>query len=293
MAAATGIRVILVPVTAGEAGEAALKTAFALGRRFDAHVAALHVRPDPRNAMPYIGEGMSGVVVQQIMSAAEKDAGERATRARALFDGRSQAAGVRLAEDPTGADGFSASWHDETGREDEVVARRGRLADVLVIGARPEDESGPPMGLVMEAALLESGRPVVIAPPGGAESFGERVAVAWNGSLEAARAVGAGLPVLARAREVTVVAAGPGEAVESAAGEAARYLAWHGIEAATRVIRPRAEATGPAILEEVQRLDADLLIMGAYTHSRFRQMIFGGVTRHVLTQAALPVLVAH
>lgn len=285
------IRVILVPVNATAAGEAALATAFALGRRFDAHVAALHVRADPRTAMPYIGEGTSGVVVQEIMLAAQRDTEGRAERARALFDRLREEHTIPVVESPSA--GLSASWSEETGREDEAVARGGRLCDVIVVAGRPEEPGSPLATVTVEAALLESGRPVLIAPPGGAQSLGARVAVAWNGSAEASRAVAAAIPVLAQAEKVAVLTAGEGEEALMMADGLVRYLAWHEIEASAEVLSPGPEGAGVRLLEEAERLGADLLVMGAYTHNRLRQMIFGGVTRHVLTHARLPVLVAH
>lgn len=288
---AVTIKVILAPVSATAAGESALATAFALGRRFDAHVAALHVRPDPRYAMPYIGEGTSGVVVHEIMLATERDAEERAANARALFDRLCEEHGVPVMETPPA--GLSASWADETGREDEAVASLGRLADVVVVAGWREEPGSPPAAMTLEAALLGSGRPVLLAPPGGVRSLGACVAVAWNGSAEASRAVGSAIPVLRGADKVAVLTAGEGEEALAVADGLVRYLAWHGIGAFAEVLSPGPAGTGARLLEEVERVGADLLVMGAYTHNRFRQMIFGGVTRHVLAHAGLPVLVAH
>jgi len=286
------IKVILVPVTATEMAASVLKTAFALGRRFEAHVAALHVRADPRNAMPYMGEGMSGIVLQEIMAAAERDARERAKTARALFDAAVAESHVPLVEAPQDPAAFSAAWREEVGREDEIVAKRARLADVVVVEAQPAQQSAA-VGMMMEAALLESGRAVLVAPPEGAGSFGGSVAVAWNGSAEASRAVAAAMPFLNAAERIAVLAVGEGVEAQALSESLRQYLAWHGLEAEAAAVRPGPEGIGAAILAEAKRRACDLLVMGAYTHNRFRQMIFGGVTRHVLSQAELPVLIAH
>jgi nucleotide-binding universal stress UspA family protein len=286
------IKVILVPVTATETAAGTLKTAFALGRRFEAHVAALHVRADPRNAMPYMGEGMSGLVLQEIMAAADRDAAERAKTARALFDQVAAESGVPIVDVPRIPAQFSAAWREEIGREDEVVARRARLADVVVVGAQPARQSAA-VGMMMEAALLESGRAVLVSPPQPAASFGGSVAVAWNGSAEASRAVAAAMPFLNAAERIAILAVGEGGEADASAGSLKQYLAWHGLEAEAAAVRPGPEGIGPAILAEAKRRGCDLLVMGAYTHNRFRQMIFGGVTRHILSEADLPVLVAH
>lgn len=286
------IKVILVPVTATETGATALKTAFALGRRFDAHVAALHVRADPRNAMPYMGEGMSGIVIQEIMAAAERDAVARAKSARSVFDAATSERGVPLADSPDGAAGFSAQWREALGREDEIVAHEARLADVVVVGAKPAQQSAA-VGMMMEAALLESGRAVLVAPPEAPATIGAHVAIAWSGSAEGSRAVASAMPFLEAAEKIAVLSVGEGDEATAPAAALAGYLGWHGLAAEPAVVAPGAEGVGPAILGEAKRRGCDLLVMGAYTHNRFRQMIFGGVTRHILSEAEIPVLVAH
>lgn len=286
------IKVILVPVTATETGASALKTAFALGRRFEAHVAALHVRADPRNALLYMGEGMSGIVLQEIMAAAERDAIERARNARAMFEAAAKESAVPLLDAPPKPGRFSAHWREDVGREDELVAKRARLADVVVVGPQPARQSAA-VGLMMEAALLESGRPVLVAPPEGTASAGGNVAVAWNGSVESARAVAFGMPFLRAAERVALLSVGEDEEAKNGIDSLKQYLAWHAIAADAVVVAPGADGIGAAILSETKRLGSDLLVMGAYTHNRFRQMIFGGVTRHILSEAHLPVLVAH
>lgn len=283
------IKVILVPVQASAAGEAALTTAFVIARRFEGHVVALHVRADPRFALPYIGEGMSGIVVQEIMTAAETEAAERAVNARALFDRLCQEQHIPVVEAPPAPGRLSASWRDEVGREDETVARLTRLADIVVVGDRAAQAGAPPAGTILEAVLLTGGRPVIVVPPGGAGAFGVKVAVAWNASAEASRAVAAAMPVLRGAAEVLVLSVGEDGA--AMADGLVGYFACHGIPACARPVPPGPDGTGAALLAEAARLEADLLVMGAYTHSRFREMIFGGVTRHVLSHAALPVLV--
>jgi len=287
------IKVILAPMSATKAGEAALAAALALGRRFDAHVGALHVRPDPRNAMPYMGEGMSGVVVQEIMTAAERDAAERARATRAVFDRYCEEGHVPYVDAPPGPGRLSVSWHEETGREDELVAHYARLADITVVGERPTAEAAETTGMAMEAALLGSGRPVLAAPAGVGEEFGNRVAIAWSGSAEGAHAVAAAMPFLRAADGVVAISVGAADEARRNADNLTRYLSWHGIEAQGEAVTAGNGGTGTTILAETERLGADMLVMGAYTHNRFRQMIFGGVTRHVLAAAALPVLIAH
>ena len=286
------MKVILVPVTATETAAGALKTAFALARRFESHVLALHVRADPRNAMPYMGEGMSGVVLQEILAAADRDALERAKTARAIFDAvvADVKAPLREVSDPSG--GFSAAWQEEVGREDEVVSRRARLADIVVVSAQATRQQAV-VSMMMEAALLESGRPVLISPANGVTALGGNIAVAWSGSAEGSHAVASALPLLRAAEQVTVISVGEGADSQTTADGLRQYLAWHDIGAEVSLPPAGEGGVGATILGETKRAGADLLVTGAYTHNRFRQMLFGGVTRHILAEAEIPVLIAH
>jgi nucleotide-binding universal stress UspA family protein len=286
------IKVILAPITSVDTAANVLATAFALGRRFEAHVVALHVRADPRNAMPYMGEGMSGIVLQEIMAAADRDAAERAKAVRSLFDSVVAESGVPVVEALQSPARFSVAWRQDVGREEEIVAKQARLSDVVVVAPQPAKQSAA-VGIMMEAALLESGRPVLVSAPQPLESFGANIAVAWNGSAEGSRAVAAAMPFFNAAGRIAVLAVGEDEETETAAVALKQYLGWHGLEAEVAAVRPGPEGVGAAILSETKKRGCDLLVMGAYTHNRFRQMIFGGVTRHVLSEAELPVLVAH
>ncbi len=283
---------ILVPVPDGAVADAALDAALFLAGRRASHVVGLHVRNDPTQAVPLMGEGMSGAMVEEMMNAAERQAAERAAAARAAFDAACARHGAPLVSGPP-TQGLSAEWIDETGREEESVAWRGRLSDLVVV-ARPDGGAEVPSLMTLNAALMESGRPVLLAPPAPARGFGARVAIAWNGSAEAARAVGCALPLLKDSQQVAILSIAEDDRTATApAGELAAYLAWHGIRADCRVIPGPGNHAGEALLRECEAQGADLLVMGAYTHSRLRQMILGGVTRHVLHHAAIPCLMCH
>lgn len=283
-------KTVLVPVSDGATADAPLDTAFGLAAAFGTHVVGLHVRTDPTSAVPLVGEGMSGGMVEEMMTVAERQAGERAAKARAAFDAACARHGVPLGSLPV--DGPSAAWEDVTGREEECVAWRGRLSDLVIMG-RPTDGLDAPSLLTLNAALMESGKPLLLAPPAAPPTVGRRVAVAWNGSAEAGRAVAFALPLMRRAEAVTILTLTEDTRTISApAGELAAYLAWHGITAQAQLVHAGANA-GTVLLEQCAALNADLLVMGAYTHSRLRQLILGGVTRHVLGHAQVPCLLCH
>lgn len=295
------MKTLLVPVPDGASAKASLDAAFQVARWFCSHVTALHVRSDPTMAVPLVGEGMSGSMVEEMMSLAERQAGERAEAARREFDGILARFGAVIAMAPPMAGApseISAEWIDLVGREEEQVAWRGRLADLVVV-ARPEAGSEMPSLMTLNAGLMESGRPLLLAPPVPADDraprpFGDCIAVAWNGSAEAGRAVGAALPLMRQASNVVILSIAEDERTTSAtAGDLAAYLAWHGINAECRLVHPEGDNVAAALLKEVDAQGADMLVMGAYTHSRLRQLILGGVTRHVLHHANIPCLLCH
>ena len=285
------IKTILVPVDGTEAARPALETAFSVAKEFSAHVDVLHVSAAPKDAVPLLGEGMSGAMIEY----AKKESGERAASARRMFDDQCARDSVSFAGTPSAEDKSSAAWVEVVGRDNEVVAQGGRLADLIVAG-RPTTDADPSATMVVNAALFETGRPVLVAPPPGSATsaaVGGKVAIAWNLNAEAARAVGAALPCLGSAESVVIVTAESERPSSGAGGELAPYLAWHGIAATTQIVPKSRRAVGEGLLGTCADIGADMLVMGAYTHGRVRQLILGGVTNHVLAAAAIPVLMAH
>ena len=285
------IKVILTPVFGNESDAIALATAQALAEQAGAHIDAIHVRADPRSMIPYIGEGMSGALIDEIVSNAEQQATERAKKVRKTFDDWRAQAGIPLAE--AAGDGPSCGWTEAEGRPDLVVARRGRLADLIVL-CRPAGEDNATVATeTLEAALLESGRPILVAAAAPGKTLGNRIVIAWNGGAEASRAVAASLPLLTAANAVTAISIGEPAAPEADGAGLIDYLAWHGV-AARLVSREKSNTpVGEALLAAAESENADLMVMGAYTRSRLRELVFGGVTRDILGAAGLPVLMAH
>ena len=284
-------KTILVPMADASIGQAPLDAAFRLAGGTAGHVIGLHVRLDPAAAVPLVGEGMSGAMVEEMISAAEKQADIRASAARRVFDAVCARHGVKLAAAPVAE--VSAEWLDVPGQEEEVVAWRGRLADLVVVG-RPGPDGGGTAPMTLNAALMESGRPLLLIPPDLPPTLGKTIAIAWNGSAEAGRAVGCALPLLEKAASVTILSVSEDDRTATAtAGELSAYLAWHGITAGCRKLTGPASHAGEALCTECASLGADLLVMGAYTHSRLRQLILGGVTRHIVHHAPLPCQMCH
>jgi nucleotide-binding universal stress UspA family protein len=289
------IKTILVPLDGTDAAKPAIEMGLAAAKEFAAHVEVLHVRPNPKDAVPLLGEGMSGTMIEEMIEIAEKEAQERAHKARAMFDEYCSRHAVGKADQPAPGLGVSAGWRDETGREDEITALRGRLADLIVVG-RPLPDSPASSTMTLNAALTETGRAVIVMPPGaapGKDGLAAKVAISWNGSTEASRAVAAAMPIIERAKEVLVVTINVAEPSVTSAAEIGKYLAWHGIRAKVESHAVPERQVGEEVVKQCARFGADLLVMGAYTRSRLRRLIFGGVTQYVLSSSTVPALMVH
>jgi nucleotide-binding universal stress UspA family protein len=282
------IRKLLLPLTGTAAGEAALLTALSIARLWDAHVLALHVRVDSRDVAPLAGEGLSGAMIEEMMSATERESAQRAQAVELMFDRFVEANAVALSE-PHPHAGATASFAAVIGREEDIVAQQARLADLTVV---PHPEAGEDVSSsdALHAVLFDSGRPALIAPQVAPATIGTRICVGWNGTAESASAVSAALPWLERAEAVRILSAEGYQRRGPAAPELAAYLALHGIDAEVEVFRCRSSGAGAGLLAAARDFGCDLLSMGAYSHSRLRQLILGGVTRYVLENADLPVL---
>ena len=286
-------RTILVPMGQRDNAQSALEAAFLVARRFAGHVHGLQVLPDVTNPATHalVATRMTAEEAQsdfrRFRATAERVLEREATELRSLFTEAASRAGVAEETEPSGADRPSASWQEVTGFESELVGRLGRMFDLTVIARRgPRGSSHD----TVQAALLETGRPLLLAPPAVPATLGEAVLLAWNASPQAARALASALPFLRRARQVTIMSVGNGPEPEPTADQLARSLAWHGIAAEVRRVEQGSQRVRDILLSEAAAMAANLLVLGAYSHSRMRQVVFGGVTEHMLDYAELPVL---
>jgi nucleotide-binding universal stress UspA family protein len=283
------IRKLLLPLTGTAAGEAALATALTVARMWKAHVTALHVRMDSRDVAPLAGEGLSGAMIEEMMAATDKESAERALAVRTLFERFVAEQGVPVQEPRYGAGEATASFASVVGREEELVAQQARLADLTVV-PHPEAAEDVSSSDALHAVLFDSGRPVLIAPQRPFSAIGRRIAVAWNGTAESAQAVWAAIPWMRQAEAVRVLSADEYQRRGPGTQELLEYLALHDIHPDAATFKPIDREVGAGLLRAARDFGTDLLCMGAYSHSRLRQLILGGVTRHVLEKGDLPVL---
>jgi nucleotide-binding universal stress UspA family protein len=288
------IRTILAAVSGGSASAGALEASFGLARRLKAHVQVFHARVDERQAVMMYGDGMGAPLSGDLIRRVTDEAAATAAAARRVFDEVVQRHGLRLVSSPPPAGATTAEasvdWREETGYAPDLIAQRARVFDVVVLG-RSDRVVDEPHTDAIEAAVLDSGRPVLLAPAK-PQGFGTRVAIGWNASLEAVHALAGALPLLAEAKEVQFLTIGSEDDGQGAA--AVEYLAWHGIAATARLVAPvTGMGPGAQLLATAREVNADLLVMGAFGHAPWRELLFGGATREVIGASLMPLLLAH
>jgi nucleotide-binding universal stress UspA family protein len=279
------MKTILVPMENYDAMRSALETALLLARRCNSYMEGFALR---WQIGEFSGVDMMGGLPLERYT---RDIAEEAKEARQIFESFMQKHDVPRSTATTEA--LSFGWLDNAPEGQSFVGSYGRVFDVIVMN-RPERHTTGLYNRAIESGLFESGRPILLAPPSPPRQIATNVLIAWNCSTEQARATALAMPLLQKADRVTVLTVIGGTAVSGPSAEQLiRYLQRNGIVAEPMRVELDGRNTGEAILATAESLGCDLLIKGAYTQSRLREMIFGGATQHVLANAPLPVLLAH
>jgi len=282
------MKAILTPFEESDVMPSVLTAALLTARRFGSYIEGVYVQP----ALPAIASADGfGVVTPAFVEKYEQEDRARIRHAEQFFNDFMKERGVSAREPESPSDQPSAVWQN-VGPAEDYVGHRGRLFDLVVVG-RPVHGATAPTMYTLEAALFESGRPILIAPPTAPEAIGETVVIAWNGSTETARTIAFAMPFLRQAGKVVVLSVDDAMVPGPTGAEVARYLRRNGVAADVRDAAAGKRTAGEAMLDEAAAAGADMLVKGAYTHSRLRQMIFGGATSHILSHAEIPVFMAH
>lgn len=287
------IRVLLTPLFHSAEDGPALDMAFVLAKRFGGHVDALLVQPDPADAIPLVGEGVSADTIRRLMESASIAIDQQSQATRTVFGDACSRAAIALAERADEAsDQPSAAFRQATGEVDDVVPAWALFSDMVVFSSA-RSEAAPGLRPAFEAVLLKARRPILLAPETPVDHIGHNVAIAWNGTPEASSALAAAMPFLKSAVAVHLLTAASARTDADTADAACAYLAWHGIGCEAHVIETGGESVGAALTSKAAAVGADLLVMGGYGHTRLRERILGGVTHHIINHPELPILLAH
>ena len=274
---------ILTIVTSPDQLSQSLEPAIAVARREGAHLDVLCLGVD-RTQTGFYYAGANAMILQESLNRAQ---------AEAEATGQAVAAQMQKEDIPWGSDTAVAQIAGVA----HMVADWARYADLVVL-PRPYGEGrGIEDEAILEAALFEGGAPVLVVPPAGlGKDFGHRIVVAWNESPEALAAVRKAMPLLARATLVDIVVVDPpqhGPERSDPGGRLGQAIARHGCRAEVSVLAKTMPRVSDVIRRHIVDRAADMVVMGAYGHSRFREAILGGATRNMLESCDVPVLLAH
>lgn len=228
-----------------------------------------------------------------VMSMAWADAGMGAPIGGGLAEDaeeRQRVAAVKQAFDAR-ALGLTSEWRAADDSGPTAIGIIGRAYDLIVM---PQPGALPKMPeSVFETALFDSGRPVLVVPPRFSGMVGKKILFAWNGSTESARAISLAMPVMSRAESIDVLSVDGAMVPGPSSAEIADSLRSHGLNVTSQHVKPGTRSAGQTIVDTAIAGGCDLIVKGAYTQSRLRQMIFGGATRHIIMEADIPVILAH
>jgi nucleotide-binding universal stress UspA family protein len=288
-------RHILVPVTGDDNDGPVCAAAFAVAHRFGSHLQFLHVEPDLRQTLVAMASGHvvggGGLGYYRVLDSLERRVAERRRSAELAFDEFCQREKLLVSSEVT-TSLPSAEFVFEVGEAPRVLAKHGRATDLIVLGRARE---GARLAWdVLSACLMGTGRPMLIAPAKMPGHLARTVAIAWKNRPEAARAVAAAQPFLEIAGRVVILHVEEDAQDDGQSCERLAYaLSWHNPHTTVQSLKRDGRPAVVTALVAAGAAEADMLVMGGYGHSRLREVIHGGFTRHALHGADLPILMAH
>jgi nucleotide-binding universal stress UspA family protein len=286
------LKSILAVLRGDDGGRRSLELAALVARGHAAHLEALHVSPAQPGEFPTLPSEIPRDYREEALAFLVAQRTNEEQLASTLFEEVCRRHGFARADRTSNPAARTAHWHAIAGVAASAVAERGRIFDLIVVDPHSSIR-GESADHLVEGALFGTGRPVLLANSNAPAGLFRRPLIAWNRGMLASRALNAALPLLERAQEAVIVyaetQAKPGPSPE----EAAEYLARHGVRARVNRLPVGRQNVGEALLNAARDVDADVLVTGAAYHSRVRDLLFGGVTGHVLKHASIPVLMAH
>lgn len=285
------IKTIMVPVLDEATARTSLNVALNIAKQSAAHIIATHVTPDPAVTIPQLMTPVPGAAMTDTLTAITNSALERTQELRDIASNVLSAAGFDLNAQTVAENGVSVEWRDQKGFEADDYARLARTTDLIIL-TRPTDGFLGDTEL-FESLLLDSGHPVLLLPAECEFSASRPAIIGWNRSMEAARAVSAALPFLIRAEEVHILTIGDPENTGPDSVDVEAYLKRHDVRAKHRQVAGDSHHADEILQTAAKELSAGMLVVGAYSHSRWREMVFGGVTRRLIESCPFPVFFLH
>ena len=289
------IKSIFSPMTASTSTSSATAVAVKLAKILNGQLSVCFMRPDPRSSVPYIGDGLTADVVQTICDATEKEGELAAREAADHVEKLSEELAVCYVYEADQVEEItvpSISMEVVEGFLKEKVGRMARVADLAVV-SQPNDANAPDGEDMLHELIFGSGRPLMMVPEGDFKMTGTNVMIAWNGRAESARAVAAALPLLHQADKIYAATIGDEGPDRPGLDELEIYLKIHGLEMEAVRVGRTSDSIGKTLLETAIKHDADMLVSGAYSHSRWREKILGGVTKYLVNHAGIPIFLSH
>jgi nucleotide-binding universal stress UspA family protein len=288
------IKTIFIPTSGSSTDHSVFATALAVARPMAAHLDFYHLRQTIWEAAARVRhlEFREGPAINEAVEQLQHDDESLAANARRHSEEFCSANQIMLRDTPTGDGGVSATISQETDHAAARLMLHARHSDLVVLGRRRNVDLMPDN--LVEMLLVDSGRPIMIAPDSPPRSVTGTIVIAWKETPEAARSLGAAMPLLKLAQRVVLVGiAEERGAAPDALDHLARQLAWHGIVAEPRSIVEASKQTSALLLETSSEIGADLLVVGGFSHKPLREAVFGGVTSALIEHAELPVFMMH
>ena len=283
------IKHLFVPLSNLTAMSSCLDSALLVAKFFRAHADILYAKGSTQSALGTVALADSQLV-QEYADRIEKEQKRGEKLARHKFDDLLLQHRLDYRENSLPAELPSAYWRTVESTAVEEIAQHGSAYDLIVVARADASNAARPM---VEAALFGTGCPVLVAPPKPPKAICEHVVIGWNRGVPAAHAVRYAMPFLEIAARVEIFSVATGSKKGASAQEIARYLAWHGTRAEINCASPDQRSVGETLLSKARESGADLLVLGAFSQSRIRRLVLGGVTDYVLRYAEIPVLMAH
>jgi nucleotide-binding universal stress UspA family protein len=288
------MKTILVPVGGGESDDLVLETALAVAQPLAAHLEFLHVHVGAGEAALHTPHAAfaRGQALRNTLDDLKQQASERAAAAARNVRKLCVRSNIEMREEPGAAEAVTARWLQEEGDALGRLMFHARHND-LVVMARPTGSDGLPRGR-LESLLMACARPILIASQRARKPLLGTVMVCWKEAVDAARALSAALPLLAKAQRVVLVAIGESaEAPVEALAAVARQLRWHGVEAETRALSTDGRSAAELLAATARECGATLVVMGGYGHRPTRELMFGGCTQAAIDGADTPIFIVH